>query len=152
MTGTQILGPHSAVLVLVDGPAVGVSSDATLQQAARAMRDNNVSAVVVDDGRAIVTERDLACATAAGLAVTTPVDDVMVSDPITINPAATIIEAAAVMIHEQIRHLVVRDDDGPVAGVVSLRAVLGVLLDVMEPSAWVAVRYEITKRSEIWLG
>jgi signal-transduction protein with cAMP-binding, CBS, and nucleotidyltransferase domain len=146
------VGPHSAVVSLLVAEPVGVRRDATLQSAARMMREHNVSSLVVDGGEAILTERDLTDATAAGHPPSKTVATAMTPDPVSVISSVSVLDAAGVMLEEEVRHLIVKDPGGPVLGVVSLRAVIGVLAATMEPASWVAVQRAITKRSEIWLG
>jgi signal-transduction protein with cAMP-binding, CBS, and nucleotidyltransferase domain len=147
-----VVGPYSAVAWLVHGDGVSVSGQVSLQEAAQVMRDERVSSVLVDAGRGIVTERDVTLATAAGIAGTQSVTEIMSENTVSISPAASVVEAAAIMLDEGIRHLVVKDPGQPVFGVVSLRAVMAVLFEVMQPEAWIAVRRHIASRSEVWIG
>lgn len=52
---------------------------------------------------------------------TTPVDEVMTRDIVTIAPDATYVEAKSAMVKHGIRHLVVKDEQGRLKGFVSLR-------------------------------
>src|SRR5690606_30875632 len=62
--------PHEVPLVpvreLVAGPAVAVDRATSLREAARIMRSRRVSSLLVDHGKAIVTERDITRAIGAG--------------------------------------------------------------------------------------
>ena len=56
------------------------------------------------------------------------------------------------MLRHEIRHLVVTDS-GDVLGIVSLREVMAVLLQALDPAVWVAtLRAALTTHTEIWLG
>jgi CBS domain-containing protein len=116
------------------------------------MREANVSSALVGDGKAIVTERDLARTLAAGLGPEAAVSVFAVADPITIPAATGVVDAAAEMLRKEIRHLVVTAH-GEVLGVVSLRDVMAVLLQATDPTVWVAtLREAVTTHAEIWLG
>lgn len=65
--------------------------------------------------------------------------------------ATSVVDACAVMLNEEVRHLLV-DVDGAL-GVLSLRDVAAVLLQTAEPHIWLAsLRVAIDTPAEIWLG
>jgi CBS domain-containing protein len=72
------------------------------------MRGENVSALLVDNGAGIISERDMTRALAAGLGPESPVSEVDTPWPITVPGEMTIQDAAALMLNEDVRHLVVR--------------------------------------------
>jgi CBS domain-containing protein len=144
-------GPYSPVGDLVGALVVRVSGDRTLEETAMAMREANVSSALVDDGRAIVTERDITRAVAAGYSPTTTVLAVAMRDPFAVPARTTVVAAAAEMVLRDIRHLVVTEGDA-IVGVISLRPLLHVLLEAMDPGVWVALRQAVTETTEIWLG
>ena len=112
-----------------------VSSGVTLGEAAAAMADRGVGAVVVLDGdaiAAILTERDVMKAVAAGQDGSVPVADWMTRHPETIEPEDTTDHAASLMIHGGFRHLPVVVD-GKVVGIVSIRDLMKVALDDRSP-------------------
>lgn len=115
--------------------AVTVRGTDTLGRAGELMRRHNVSALLVDDGRAIVSERDMTRGLSLGLGPDDPVDTVATPRPVTVDEATAIVDAAALMLNEEIRHLVVALPDGRF-GIVSLRAVLAVLLQAARPELW----------------
>jgi CBS domain-containing protein len=116
------------------------------------MQEAKVSSALTEDGKAIVTERDLTRALASGLGPEAAVAAVYVPNPITIPATTSIIDAAADMLHNEIRHLVVIDH-GDVLGVVSLRDIVAVLLQALDPAVWVAtLREAVATRTELWLG
>lgn len=131
-----VLGPRSRVAALVR-PPVRVGIDWCLQDAAAAMRTAGTSSALVGHDEAIVTERDLARATSAGLGPKTAVAAVCVTDFVTVDPDTTIVEAAGVMLDYDVRHLVVRNHRGDVTGLVSLRDLMRILVDAMDPAIWV---------------
>jgi CBS domain-containing protein len=112
-----------------------VSTDATLAEAARAMDERGVGAVVVLDGdviAAILTERDVLRAVAAGQDGSAPVTEWMTRDPDTIEPTDTTDHAASLMIHGGFRHLPVVED-GAVVGILSIRDLMKLALDDSSP-------------------
>lgn len=112
-----------------------VPADATLGEAAAKMAERAVGAVVVLDGEriaAILTERDVMRAVAAGKDGSAPVSEWMTRHPDTIEPADTTDHAASLMIHGGFRHLPVVDE-GKVVGIVSIRDLMRVALDDRSP-------------------
>jgi len=112
-----------------------VSAEATLGEAASAMAERGVGAVVVLDGdaiAAILTERDVMKAVAAGHDANAPVTDWMTRHPETIEPEDSTDHAATLMIHGGFRHLPVVEG-GKVVGIVSIRDLMKVALDDRSP-------------------
>lgn len=112
-----------------------VSADATIGEAAARMAERGVGAVVVLDGEriaAILTERDVMKAVAAGRDGSAPVSAWMTRHPDTIEPTDTTDHAASLMIHGGFRHLPVLED-GRVVGIVSIRDLMRVALDDRSP-------------------
>ena len=142
------VGPHSPVGGLAQRP-VRIGADQTLQAAADAMREANVSAVLAGGDVAIVTERDLTRALDAGLGPHDRVTAIWVTDLISVDEDTTVAEAAVEMLRHEIRHVVVRNWRGEVNGVVSLRDVLAVLVDAMDPAVWLLVQRTLSIRAPI---
>jgi signal-transduction protein with cAMP-binding, CBS, and nucleotidyltransferase domain len=103
-----------------------------LTEAARRMRANDISALMVlDEAKfvGIITERDLTCAIAAGEEPSSAiVADYMTDHPVTIGPGTGVREAAAEMLELDVRHLPV-GVAGDVTGMVSLRDLLSVVVE-----------------------
>jgi len=112
-----------------------VTADATLGDAATAMVERGVGAVVVLEGEsiaAILTERDVMKAVAAGNDGSASVTEWMTRHPDTIEPGDTTDHAASLMIHGGFRHLPVVED-GKVVGMVSIRDLMKLALDDRSP-------------------
>jgi CBS domain-containing protein len=112
-----------------------ISVEATLGEAAAAMAERGVGAVVVLEGdaiAAILTERDVMKAVAAGNDGSAPIADWMTRHPETIEPEDTTDHAATLMIHGGFRHLPVVLG-GKVVGIVSIRDLMKVALDDRSP-------------------
>jgi len=112
-----------------------VAPDATLGEAAASMAERAVGAAVVLEGEqvaAILTERDVMRAVAAGKDGSAPVSDWMTRHPDTIEPDDTTDHAASLMIHGGFRHLPVVEE-GRVVGIVSIRDLMRVALDDRSP-------------------
>jgi CBS domain-containing protein len=110
--------------------AVSDRPDDSLADAARKMWEQQTGSLLVMEGDAllgIITERDILRAVATGTELDkTRVGEVMVRDLITIEPGASLREAASVMTEKWIRHLPVLDR-GRLVGVLSQRDLAGVL-------------------------
>jgi len=113
-------------------PVATVARDVSLTEVAEALAADEIGALCVvesDTLAGIVSERDLV----THLAIGTDPDhltagDVMTSDVVTVGPEESVLTAARRMHDDQIRHLPVLDD-GAVAGMLSIRDLLAVLVD-----------------------
>ncbi|MBA3432005.1 MAG: CBS domain-containing protein [Actinobacteria bacterium] len=129
----MVIGELLSRSVLTIGPA------STLREAARAMVARRVGSAVMhnEEGHpAIITERDLMRAFAAdGDLDALSVEDYMTRDAMTASPSWDIIDAAERMKEAGFRHLIVMNETGTVAGVLSMRDLVGALLDrVTDPA------------------
>jgi CBS domain-containing protein len=117
------------------------------------MREENVSALLVDGGHGIISERDITRALAGGQEGDCPVGRVTTADPITVDATLAIVDAAALMLNDEVRHLVVRSDEGWL-GVISLRAVFAVLLQAARPELWLTqLRVQVEMPgAQVWYG
>jgi signal-transduction protein with cAMP-binding, CBS, and nucleotidyltransferase domain len=150
----DVIHLKSPVRSLVAGPVGRVDREATLLVTSQVMRSRNVSALLVGaHAEAIVTERDLARALANGATAGDSIATLATFHPITVPGHMPIIEAAALMLNEEIRHLVVDLGSGT-TGVVSLRAIMAVLLQASDPELWLEclrIRVQMTP-SDSWIG
>jgi CBS domain-containing protein len=117
---------------------IEVAPEDTLGEVADRMNALNVGAVVVKDfGRliGILTERDLLKAMAARVhSSEARVRQWMTENPITAPADTDVEEAARVMLENGFRHLPALDEHGQVAGVVSLRRVVGATQPAGDPA------------------
>jgi CBS domain-containing protein len=108
---------------------IEVAPEDTLGEVAERMTEKNVGAVVVKDHGTLIgilTERDLLKAMAARVhSSEARVRQWMTADPVTASSDTDVEDASRVMLEHGFRHLPVLDEDGHVAGVVSLRRVIG---------------------------
>ncbi|MCF8480462.1 MAG: DUF294 nucleotidyltransferase-like domain-containing protein [Rhodospirillum sp.] len=96
--------------------AVTIGPEATVQGAAKRMKESRVSCVLVTEGTALVgifTDRDLRNRVVAeGVAFDTPLREVMTADPIRLDATSYAFDAMLTMSRHNIRHLpVVRGKD-----------------------------------------
>ena len=130
-------------------PPLTVSPDEFVVELTRAMTERNVAAASVLDGTTligIVTERDVVqkVVAAARDPQRTRVRDVMTSPAVSIGMKTTVNEAAALMRKNDVRHLVVVDDEKSVVGILALRYVLYDILDDMERNVGDLIGYIMT--------
>jgi CBS domain-containing protein len=103
---------------------VCVPSSASIYEAAKLMRDNNIGDVIVQDGGevcGIVTDRDIVIRAVAARqdADETPIADICTQDPLVAHPDDDVEAAIKTMHSKAIRRLPVVEDGRPV-GVLSL--------------------------------
>lgn len=118
---------------LVDGPVATTQPSATLREAARSLAADRVGLLVVVDHRGVlgvISERDIVSAAAEDLDLDEErVRDHASEDLLMVEETATVLEAAETMASAEIRHLPV-SRRGEVTGVLSVRDLLAVLLEV----------------------
>jgi CBS domain-containing protein len=104
---------------------ITIRPQASVMEMLKLLRDHNLGAVVVsDDGRhirAIVTERDVVRKLVDGPHfLNAPVSEVMTSEVQTCQPGDSVQSLMSTMTNQRIRHLPVVEDDGRLAGIVSI--------------------------------
>lgn len=117
----------SRVTRLISREPVCAPCTVRLQEAARIMTDNGVSALLLMDSdsdhprlKGIITDRDLRTrAVTEALPSETPISEIMTEDLITIRTSAFIFEAMLTMLHNNVHHLPLMDKD-EVRGVIAL--------------------------------
>jgi CBS domain-containing protein len=134
---------------------VVIAPEATLGMAARVMRVNDVSALVVGHASepvALVTERDLAAAMADERPLDDQVATVASAAPLTVSPDDMIIDAVNLMLREHVRHLIVTRNHRLV-GVVSMRDLLAALV-APDPPGFISIHLGriVVDPPELWLG
>jgi len=150
---TRATSPTTHLSELATSPPVAIDASASLRQAARAMREHDISCVLVGEGRdfTVCTERDVTTAVAEGHSPRTAVSRIQGATPRIIDADATVQDAAVLMLHYGVRHLVVVRDGEPL-GVVSVRDALDALARVASPILANALHEALTTRSDCWLG
>ncbi len=116
---------------LCDTEVATIGPAATVQEAARLMRDHHVGALVVLVERrpvGIVTDRDLAIGVlATGLSSETLVKDAMTVDPVCARLESGLADAAQLMREHGVRRLPVVSVSGELHGIVTLDDILALL-------------------------
>jgi CBS domain-containing protein len=115
---------------LMQVPAVTVSEDTTIDEAAGIMWDENIGSVIVVDKTGlmagIVTERDLLYSVTKSLVGRgIPVSSIMSKTSLMANPNESILTALERMIKSGVRHLPVVDKEGKPLGMISMRDAVG---------------------------
>ena len=147
-----LISIRSPVSALVSRPAICVPGTTTVSDAVELMEGCGVGALLVDGGRSIVTERDIARGVGTGVAAADPVSTVATPDPVMVEAQTSVVRAAGMMLDGHVRHLVVRLPAG-LPGVISLREVAAVLLQAADPDVWLtSLRAALEVPSETWIG
>jgi CBS domain-containing protein len=113
-------------ILAVKGTQVqSVAPDATVLDAALLMNEHKIGSLAVIDGhqvKGMITERDILQRVVVPRRdpSETLVGDVMTTEVICGRPYTTIEEARSVMKNRRIRHLPIVDDDGDLAGMISI--------------------------------
>ncbi|NWG52507.1 MAG: CBS domain-containing protein [Hydrogenophilaceae bacterium] len=103
-----------------------ISQDATLEEAARALNEKGVGALVILDGGetplGVLSERDIirAVAKLGAASLDKRVGDVMSRGVITMEPMDTVDDGLSRMTEKRVRHLPVVGDEGRLIGIVSI--------------------------------
>jgi signal-transduction protein with cAMP-binding, CBS, and nucleotidyltransferase domain len=100
-------GPSTPLRDLELAHAAIMDDDATLREVAALMTATGVSAVLVGETRAIVTERDVVRAIARGASSDEQALGYATSDPLLVLDTCPAIDALAVMLDRGVRHLLV---------------------------------------------
>ncbi|EZQ04914.1 MULTISPECIES: CBS domain-containing protein [Acidianus] len=105
----------------------------SIKEAASIMRKNNVSSLVLFNGKypvGIVTERDITRAVADGIDLNKPVESIASKNVISIDSSKNVLDAAVLMKTHGIRHLLVLDGE-KLIGVLSQRDISDALSVMM---------------------
>ncbi len=119
-------------------PPVWLDDRVTLQDVARRMCDDAVSAVIVGPDAAIVTERDVVRALAAGEAPGASAREYASSETLSLPAVASVTHALAAMLDAGVRHVVIVDAAGIPSAVLPLSAAAAVVLDATVIPNWLS--------------
>ena len=114
---------HTSITEAMTANPTTVGPDATTQEAARAMKSENVGSLpIVEDGRLVglVTDRDITIRVVAeGKSVETPVGQIASKEVVCVDPQQSLEEAARLMAEHQVRRLPVCEEDGKLVGILA---------------------------------
>jgi CBS domain-containing protein len=121
------------MLMLKGNDVYTISPAATVLEALRQMAHKDVGALVVTEGEDIVgifSERDYArkIALLGKSSRDTAVSEIMTGDVICVTPGQSADKCMAIMTDKRIRHLPVLDDDGHLAGIISIGDVVKTII------------------------
>ncbi len=115
------------VEALVRRSPVTIGPKATIKQAAEVFAREKIgflviaSSVAPSRAEAVVSERDVVRAIASGTQLSEPLSSISTMKPITVRRSDPLSKAVRLMMGNNIRHLVVENDDGTLFGVLSIR-------------------------------
>ncbi len=115
------------VEALIKRSPVTISKSATVKQAAEVFTREKIGLLVVASSEspvraeAVLSERDVVRAVAAGSPLTKTLDSIATKKLITVKRSDRPSKAVRLMLDNGIRHLVVENDDGTLFGVLSIR-------------------------------
>jgi CBS domain-containing protein len=125
---TLMMGGARPVLEFVSDDVTTLLPTTSLREAAVALRRDDVSFAAVGVGAAIegvISERDLVDAIAMGLDIDETAIEIVESDSLKWATAtSTVDDVAEEMLETYVRHILVCNEDGTLAGVVSMRDLL----------------------------
>lgn len=119
---------------IMSANVVTISVEAGLQEAAALMKEFDIRHLpVMEAGKLVglVTERDVQGAFFPAMLEDISVKDLMVANPITVNPETMLEDAARLIYRHKIGCLPVVDQDGAVVGIVTVADLLASLIEVM---------------------
>ena len=124
----SVAGSERTIAEFISDDVVTVAPETTLREAARALRNADVSLAIVTDGHrvnGVLSERDIVAAIAVRADLDEqPVGTMDVSTLQCATPESTVAAVAEEMLAASVRHIVVRGEDGMLAGAISMRDIL----------------------------
>ena len=135
--------PDSPVEEVMVWPVATIPPEATLLEVADALSADEIGALLVLRGGTpvgMISERDIIGHLAAGAnSEHLTAGEVMTTDVVTVGPHDSVLSAATQMRDAGVRHLPVLDDEGRIAGMVSIRDALDVLVQACAADSDVVV-------------
>ena len=116
----------TAILHVKGTQVVSVGPEDSVLSVARILTQHRIGAALVRDAEGrllgIISERDIVRGMAGHGPGTTglPASQFMTRDLVTVRPSTLVTEALAMMTHSRVRHLPVLEEDGRLAGLVSI--------------------------------
>jgi CBS domain-containing protein len=115
------MGHHTIQDAMTSNPTT-ITSDTSLEEAARLMKSEDVGSLPILDGDrlvGIVTDRDIAIRGVGEGKTTATVGEIASKDIVTIDPQQGLDEAARLMAEHQVRRLPVCEEDGKLVGILA---------------------------------
>lgn len=127
------------------------SPEASLREVAALMRDGDMGAVPIVDGKrliGIVTDRDIVVrAVAIGIESDRPIKEAMTTELFTVSPDDFVFEAVRLMGDKQVRRVPVVDTDGSLSGII---AMADVALEMEDEREIAETLEEISSGTSYW--
>jgi CBS domain-containing protein len=124
-------------------PVATIAQEATVLEVADALSADEIGALLVLRGGTpvgMISERDIIGHLAAGAnSEHLTAGEIMTTDVVTVGPHDSVLSAATQMRDAGVRHLPVLDDEGRIAGMVSIRDALDVLVQACADDSDVVV-------------
>ena len=135
--------PDSPVEEVMVWPVATIPPEATVLEVADALSADEIGALLVLRGGTpvgMISERDIIGHLAAGAnSEHLTAGEIMTTDVVTVGPHDSVLSAAMQMRDAGVRHLPVLDDEGRIAGMVSIRDALDVLVQACAADSDVVV-------------
>ncbi|MGI9606407.1 MAG: CBS domain-containing protein [Acidimicrobiales bacterium] len=126
-------GADLAISALANDVIIGVSPDASIRDAAAKLDEHQIGLLVLQNESGVVgviSERDVVGAVADGVDLDGPVSTIGSDGSVHwASAGATVADVATEMMQSYVRHILVADDSGAPAGVVSMRDLLAIIVD-----------------------
>lgn len=113
---------------------ISITKDRSIQECVNLMKKHSIRHLpVVEDGKLVglVTEGDLRQIFLASLIEDLAIEDVMISDPITVSPDTEIEDAAKVIFYNKIGGLPVVDEQDRLLGIITVADILAAFIEIM---------------------
>ena len=113
---------------------ISITKDRSIQECVNLMKKHSIRHLpVVEDGKLVglVTEGDLRQIFLASLIEDLAIEDVMISDPITVSPDTEIEDAAKVIFYNKIGGLPVVDEEDRLLGIITVADILAAFIEIM---------------------
>jgi CBS domain-containing protein/CheY-like chemotaxis protein len=140
----EVSGLHSSskkvcVHEIIKSDVLTADPELSVLETIKLMAKNNVGAIIIKENKhslGIFTERDLLnkCAENGSDCLASPVKDFMTKEMKTVTPDATLEEVESIMNTLRVRHIPVVEDDGEVHGMISIRDISKVRIELMTAS------------------
>lgn len=128
-----VAGTDLEISALLNDRIISAAPTVSIRQAAAVMDNEAIGLLVLEDGdgmSGVLSERDIVRAVATGVDLEAPASSIGSDNTIQrAAPTATVSDVAREMMENYIRHVLVTDQDGAVAGIVSVRDLLAVIVE-----------------------
>jgi len=143
MTLKLVCGEGPPILTIPLREPIIMKPDSTVQEAAKAMEENDANIVVIpiEKGYGIVSERDIIVKVVSRGRDPSQVklEEIMNTDPVMAKPTWTVVLALQLIAATRVRSLPVVGDDGSLRGILDVRDLLRVVIEDVDTCELYAV-------------